>query len=186
MTIYQTLLGEDFQRLHPMLKRRYALPEDEPFYATGVMRQVASGPKLLKPFYLLASKFNFLFPESGRDIPFTIRNTTVRNKEGDYEVLWERTFYFERKTRRFVAMMTINVANGIVQDCLGSPALFYSDLKFAVTKEGRLLIRSTVQRLVLGRTEILIPKQLEGRVIVEEGYDTGRVYIRFMYRFITQ
>ena len=31
MTIYQTLLGDDFARLHPMLQQRYALPVDEPF-----------------------------------------------------------------------------------------------------------------------------------------------------------
>ena len=31
MTIYQTLLGEDFTRLHPMLQKRYMLPVDQPF-----------------------------------------------------------------------------------------------------------------------------------------------------------
>ena len=31
MTIYQTLLGDDFARLHPMLQQRYALPIDESF-----------------------------------------------------------------------------------------------------------------------------------------------------------
>lgn len=38
MTIYQTLLGDDFECLHPMLQHRYELPVDKPFYATGVMQ----------------------------------------------------------------------------------------------------------------------------------------------------
>lgn len=171
MTIYQTLLGEDFHRLHPMLKHRYALSEGNTFYATGVMRQIITGEKLFTPFYIFASKFNFLFPESGQDIPFTIRNTTIKNPNGDYAVLWERTFYFGQKIRKFDAMMTIDLEKGIVQDYLGSPPLFYSDLDFHVTKEGKLFIRSGVQRFVLGRTEIPMPKSLEGRVIVEEGYN---------------
>lgn len=171
MTIYQTMLGDDFHRLHPMLKHRYALPEGQSFVATGVMKKIEAGTKLLNPFYALASKFDFLFPESGENIPFTICNTTIPHEKSDYAVLWERTFYFKEKTRHFNAVMTIDLVSGVVQDYLGSPALFYSDLTFHVTKEGRLLIRSGVQRFVLGCMELPIPKPLEGRVIVEEGYD---------------
>ena len=174
MTIYSIVLGEDFYRLHPMLQKRYALPMDESFYATGVMQQVIVGTKLLTPFYNLASKVDFLFPESGKDIPFSIRNTTVTNANGTHVILWERTFYFKTKTRKFDAQMKIDPAKKTVQDYLGSPNLFYSDLQFHVTKEGRLLIRSGVQRFVIGCMEFPIPKQLEGRVIVEEGYDDVR------------
>lgn len=69
MTIYQTLLGDDFARLHPMLQQRYALPVDEPFFAQGVMHQIKSGATWMRPFYTLAAKMRFLFPESGRMSP---------------------------------------------------------------------------------------------------------------------
>lgn len=63
MTIYQSLLGKDFTRLHPMLQQRYALPIDQPFYAVGVMHKMESGAKWLNPFYMVAAKTRFLFPD---------------------------------------------------------------------------------------------------------------------------
>ena len=174
MTIYQTLLGEDFRRLHPMLQWRYTLPVDQPFYATGVMRKIESGAKWLRPFYAIATKTRFLFPESGEDVPFSICNTCRTLPSGEHEVLWERTFYFSNKTRHFDARMTIEPVQKIVKDYLGSPALFYSDLHFAVTSEGRLVIRSGVQRFVVSKLECSIPNILEGRVVVEEGFDDSR------------
>ncbi|MGN4127938.1 DUF4166 domain-containing protein [Lysinibacillus sphaericus] len=174
MTIYQTLLGDDFKRLHPMLQQRYTLPIDRPFFATGVMHKIESGAKWMRPFYTLATRTRFLFPESGEDIPFSIRNTCRVLPSGELEVLWERSFYFGKKTRYFDARMTIDPVRKIVRDYLGSPALFYSDLHFAVTKEGQLVIRSGVQRFVLSNIECPIPKTLEGRVIVEEGFDEKR------------
>lgn len=174
MTIYQTLLGDDFARLHPMLQQRYALQVNEPFFAQGVMYQIKSGAKWLRPFYTVAANTRFLFPESGEQIPFTISNTCHALPNGELEVLWERTFYFPHKTRHFDARMTIDSTQTIVRDYLGKPALFYSDLHFAVTKEGTLVIRSGKQRFVLSKLECPIPKLLEGCVIVEEGYDESK------------
>lgn len=169
--IYEKLLGESFQRLHPKLQERYGLPLNEPFQATGMMQTIETGSKLLHPFYRLATKFHFLFPESGRNVPFTLRNVCKQMDNGDYEVEWERAFYFGDKVRRFDALMTVDTERHIVKDYLGTPALFYSDLHFSVTKEGRLLIRSGLQRFVAKKFEMKIPPCLEGRVIVEEGYD---------------
>ncbi|MEY9972049.1 hypothetical protein ABH966_002423 [Lysinibacillus sp. RC46] len=174
MTIYQTLLGEDFTRLHPMLQKRYMLPVDQSFYATGVMHKIESGTKWLRPFYAIATKTKFLFPESGDGVPFSICNTCRVLPSGELEVLWERTFNFSTRTRHFDARMTIDPVRKIVKDYLGSPALFYSDLHFSVTREGRLIIRSGVQRFVVSKMECPIPKILEGRVIVEEGFDDKR------------
>lgn len=172
--IYQALLGEDFQKLHPKLQERYLLPMDEPFIATGIMQKIESGTKMLAPFYKLATNINFLFPESGEHIPFSIRNSCQVLDNEEYEVEWERTFYFGETIRRFDAKMTVDTKRQVVKDYLGSPSLFYSDLHFSVTNEGRLLIRSGMQRLVLGKLEVPMPKILEGKVIVEEGYDDTR------------
>lgn len=174
MTIYQTLLGDDFRRLHPKLQKRYMLPKGEPFYAAGTMLNIQTGASWLKPFLKLAARWQFLFPESGRNVPFTIKNTCRSLPSGEEEVYWERTFYFEKVTRHFNAFMTIDAENRVVKDYLGEPRLFYSDLHFAVTPEGRLVIRSGSQRLVMGKHEIPIPNVLRGMVEVEEGYDEAR------------
>lgn len=52
-----------------------------------------------------------------------------------------------------------------------NPHFFYSDLLFDVTASGQLLIRSGLQKFILGTLEIPMPSFMEGRVIVEEGYD---------------
>lgn len=171
MTIYSTLLGEQFQKLHPKLQHRYALPVDQPFYAKGIMHQIQTGSKWLTPFYQFASKLNFLFPESGERIPFTIANHSLINEDNEAEVSWERTFFFPTMTRKFNAKMTIDLDKQLVKDYLGDVPLFYSDLLFDVTKEGFLMITSGTQKVVLGKKEIPIPNLLQGRVTVLEGYD---------------
>ncbi|WP_349408527.1 DUF4166 domain-containing protein [Pseudalkalibacillus sp. SCS-8] len=174
MTIYQNLLGEDFQRLHPKLQKRYALRKDKPFCAAGKMTSVQTGPWWLLPFLRLAAQWKFLFPESGKDIPFTIKNTCRTLPSGLDEVYWERTFYFDNATRHFNAFMTIDSERKVVRDYLGEPKLFYSDLYFDVLPDGSLVIRSGAQRFVMGKIEIPIPKLFEGVVEVKEGYDHVR------------
>lgn len=171
MTIYQALLGEQFSKLHPRLQERYSVPMDRPFHAEGVMQIVANGTKLLQPFYRLAAKSRFLFPESGQAIPFHITNTAHMNKAGEAEVYWERVFHFPEATRYFNAKMTVDGTGNVVRDYLGDPSFFYSDLLFDITASGHLLIRSGAQKAVLGLLEIPMPSFMEGRVIVEEGYD---------------
>ncbi|MEK4628591.1 DUF4166 domain-containing protein [Solibacillus sp. FSL R7-0682] len=169
--IYETLLGNDFQRLHPKLQQRYRLSLQEPFQATGMMQVIHSGPRYLRPMYQLFTKNRFLFPESGVMVPFTLSNSCRINDDKEAEVYWERTFYFPKTTRQFNAKMTMDLQRGIVKDYLGDPSLFYSDLKFDVTTDGFLLIRSEQQRLVIGKKEASLPSLLTGRVVVTEGYD---------------
>ncbi|KIL53512.1 hypothetical protein KP77_04880 [Jeotgalibacillus alimentarius] len=171
MTIYTTLLGEKFQQLHPKLQHRYALPLDQEFFATGVMSQIKNGGRLLSPFYCLTSKANFLFPESGQEIPFSIANRCAMNQDGEVEVAWERTFHFQNAERKFNARMTVDLEKKLVKDFLGDIPFFYSDLHFDVTKEGFLIITSGVQKVMLGKAGFTLPKILRGRVTVLEGYD---------------
>jgi hypothetical protein len=171
LTIYSTLLAEKFQKLHLKLQHRYALPLNQTFYAEGIMHQIQSGTKLLFPFYKMVSKANFLFPESGENIPFTIANRCTVNQDEETEVSWERTFFFPKITRKFNAKMTIDLEKRIVKDYLGDVPFFYSDLLFDVTEEGFLKITSGTQKIVMGKREIPLPDLLKGRVAVLEGYD---------------
>lgn len=169
--IYETLLAEDFQRLHPKLQQRYRLPLNVPFHAEGTMHIIRSGPIFLRPMYWLFTKNCLLFPESGEMVPFTISNICQINEEQQAEVYWERTFFFPNATRQFNAKMTIDLERQIVKDYLGNPPLFYSDLQFDVTEDGFLMITSKQQRAVLGKKELPLPSLLTGRVMVTEGYD---------------
>jgi len=169
--IYKEILGEDFNRLHPKLQDRYSIALNKPFHGRGTMLSITNGKSWLKPILKLAVRWKFLFPEEGSNIPFTIRNTAKQLPNGEQEIYWERTFYFQHVTRQFNAFMTIDAKRMLVKDYLGEPNLIYSDLNFSVTPEGNLQIQSGAQRLLFGKWEIPIPNLLEGKVAVLEGYD---------------
>lgn len=66
--------------------------------------------------------------------------------------------------------MSLDEGQQIIQDYLGEPHLFYSDLLLTVTPEGNLKIESRHQRFVLGRWEIPLPKVFQGLATVIEKY----------------
>lgn len=161
--IYQFLLDEQFEQLHPKLQHRYTMP----FYAKGIMHEIQTGSALLQPVYQFGKHMNFLFPESGKNIPFTLKNTW----DGESIVRFERTFYFPNATRTFNTAMHVNLANRTARDYLGDPAVVSADLEFSITKDGSLITKSGAQKLVAGPAEIPLFSFLEGRGSAVESYD---------------
>ncbi|MFJ8066036.1 DUF4166 domain-containing protein [Psychrobacillus sp. NPDC096426] len=170
MSIYKEILGEQFAKLQPMLQKRYAFHEGKHFKATGIMKKISGGPKCLLPFFLLGTRWKFLFPEQGENIPFKIANTTRIGVNGENQVHWERTFQFPKKRRYFNALMSLDATKKVVKDYLGEPSLFYSELIFIVSEKGHLRIESGKQRFVLGLIEIPLPTIFQGVVRVDECY----------------
>ena len=161
--IYQSLLGNQFEQLHPKLQHRYTMP----FYAKGIMHEIQTGSALLQPVYQFGKHMNFLFPESGKNIPFTLKNTW----DGESTVRFERTFYFPTATRTFTTAMHVNLANRTARDYLGDPAIVSADLEFSITKDGSLITKSGAQKIVAGPAEIPLFSFLEGRGSAVESYD---------------
>lgn len=170
MSIYKEILGEQFEKLQPMLQKRYALPDGKSFKATGIMKKISGGPKWLLPLFLLATRWKFLFPEQGKNIPFTIVNSNRIGANGEKQVHWERIFQFPKKRRYFNALMNLDSHHNIVKDYLGEPSLFYSELVFSVSEKGHMRIESRKQRFVMGSIEIPLPKLFQGNVQVTEYY----------------
>lgn len=161
--LFETLLGEQYEQLHPKLQHRYT----KPFYAKGVMHEIQTGSAFIQPIYQLGKHMNFLFPESGKNIPFTLRNTW----DGKSIVRFERTFYFPTVTRTFHTAMHVDLEQQTARDYLGDPAVVSADLQFIVTKDGSLITKSGAQKLVAGPVEISLPTFLEGRGSAIESYD---------------
>ncbi|GAA0443937.1 MAG: DUF4166 domain-containing protein [Bacillota bacterium] len=177
MSIYKKVLENQFYDLHPMLQRRYEFKRNSIFKATGVMKCVRGGPMWLFPIFWLGKKYKLFFPESGKNIPFEIVNSQIIASDGTEQVHWERVFYFNHKKRFFNARMYLNSEQNLIQDYLGEPAKFYSDLALSITKEGGLRIDSKKQRLVLPFIEIPLPKIFQGLATVTETYmETKAVY----------
>ncbi|WP_431802325.1 DUF4166 domain-containing protein [Halobacillus andaensis] len=170
MSIYKRVLGRQFYDLHPMLQRRYESAADGAFHGSGVMRNIIGGPKWLYPLFFLGTKWKLLFPDSGQYIPFTIKNTSKTGKNGEPQVHWERIFHFNKKSRYFNALMSLDESQNIIKDYLGEPPLIYSDLTLRVNHENSLIIESKKQRLVLGKWEFPLPRLFQGLAEVSESY----------------
>lgn len=170
MSIYIKVMDKQFYMLHPMLQKRYEFSHHEAFQATGVMKAINVGPKVLYPLFWLGVKCKLLFPEHGTNVPFKIINTPSVGANGEEQIHWERVFYFGTKKRYFNALMSFDSKRNLIKDYLGEPSLLYSDLAFTVSSEGHLKIESRKQRLVIGKIEIPLPKIFQGLATVNEKY----------------
>ena len=171
MSIFRQALGDDFNRLHPMLQKRYDLPSGTSFKASGIMKKISGGPKWMYPIFRAGVSWKLLFPERGKDIPFTITNKAFVGENGESQVHWERIFHFGNRRRYFNARMSFDKERLIIRDYLGEPSLLYADLGFLVTNNGSLTIRSLRQRLVLGKLEIPLPRIFQGLATIIERFD---------------
>jgi hypothetical protein len=171
-SIYQRLLGTDFNRLHPQLQRRFGLSSSDGLASigTGVMDEVWKGRLYTAPFLYVGARRRIMFPETGRDIPFTIENYAFVDRFGRETVSWIRTFECRRR-RRFDAYMVYSEARGRIVDYLGSHQHLAVDIDLCVDDEGGLRLRSGAQRFYEGPIGFTFPMLFSGIADVREWYD---------------
>src|SRR5205807_1684453 len=101
ISIYQQALGSDFSKLHPQIQRRFALNSEARTAAigTGVMERIWHGARYTLPFLYVGAWRSIMFPEQGKDVPFTIQNYAYRDPLGRETVTWVRTFATRRRRR---------------------------------------------------------------------------------------
>jgi len=172
ISIYQRALGSDFSRLHPQIQRRFALTSEGCTAAigTGVMERVWHGAPYTLPFLYVGAWRSIMFPEQGRDVPFTIQNYAYRDPLGRETVTWVRTFA-TRKQRRFDAYMIYSEERGCIVDYLGTHQHLAVDLDLAIAPNGGLKLRSGAQRFYEGRLAFPFPLVFSGIADVCEWYD---------------
>jgi hypothetical protein len=75
-SIFATAMGADFDRLHPMLQRRFGVGLESGYacVGTGVMTSIRRGPWWTLPFLYIGKLRNILIPHVGRNVPFVIKN----------------------------------------------------------------------------------------------------------------
>jgi hypothetical protein len=111
-----------------------------------------------------------MFPETGRNIPFTIENYAFIDSFGRETVSWVRTFESTR-TRRFDAYMVYSEERGRIVDYLGSHEHLAVDIDVTVDEKGGLRLRSGAQRFYEGSIAFDFPMALSGVADVHEWYD---------------
>ncbi|MCO1581032.1 DUF4166 domain-containing protein [Crossiella sp. SN42] len=173
-SIFRKALGEDFDRLHPQLRRRFGFSAADGVACVGegVMEEIWRGSAFTVPFLRLGATRNILFPETGRDVPFVIENYAYLDDFGRDTVTFVRTFELGGGLRRrFDATMVHSARRGRVVDYLGTHQHVAVDLDLSVDSRGGLVIRSGEQRLRAGLLDLRVPRALLARAEVREWYD---------------
>ncbi|MFD7462298.1 MULTISPECIES: DUF4166 domain-containing protein [unclassified Streptomyces] len=181
-SIFRTVMGSDFDRLHPQLRRRFSvgLASGEACTGRGVMTRIWHGGAFVKPFLALGTTRNILVPRTGRDVPFTIENVPYTDTFGRETVSFVRTFRLPGRPRRFDAQMVLSPKGDRVLDYLGTHQHLASELHFAAEPDGSLLIRSGEHRFREGVVDVRVPELVGATAEVRESYDdtTGRFRIQ--------
>lgn len=178
-SIYQRALGPDFDRLHPRIRERFGFSSADGVASvgTGVMEEVWHGAPYTLPFLYIGTWRRIMFPERGRDVPFTIENYAYVDRFGRETVTWCRTFRTDRRTfglrapRRFDAYMIYSEQRRRIVDYLGSHEHLAVDIDPRVDGRGGLCLRSGAQRFYEGPVAFTFPMFFSGVAEVREWYD---------------
>ena len=170
-SIFEAALGADFERLHPMMRRRFGVGLDsgEACVGRGVMTSIRRGPWWTVPFLQIGRLRNILIPDTGRDVPFTIENYPYRDPFGRETVTFVREYAIGAKRRRFDATMILD--DGRIVDYLGTHQHLAVDLDLRVDNRGGLILTSRAQRFYEGPFGFRFPMIFSGRAHLHEFYD---------------
>lgn len=171
-SIYATVLGEDFQRLHPKIQERFGFDSKSGKRAIGrgIMDRVWHGRIYTIPFLMVGTWRNIMFPEQGENVPFTIENWAFVDKLGRETVTELRTFNLGRE-RRFDAYMVRDPVRNKVVDYLGTHQHLAVDLQLSVADNGGLRIESGEQRFYEGPIAFKFPMFFSGKAHVYVWFD---------------
>ena len=156
ISIYQRALGSDFSKLHPEIQRRFSLTSEAGVAAigTGVMDRVWHGAPYTLPFLYVGTWRSIMFPEQGKDVPFSIQNYAYKDPLG-----------------RFDAYMIYSEARNCIVDFLGTHQHLAVDIELSVAANGGLRLRSGEPRFYEGPIAFKFPLIFSGIANVCEWYD---------------
>lgn len=171
-SIYATVLGEDFYRLHPKIQERFGFDSTygKRAIGRGIMDRVWRGRFFTIPFLMVGTWRNIMFPDQGENVPFTIENWAYVDSFGRETVTELRTFELGRECR-FDAYMVRDPARNQVIDYLGTHQHLAVDLHLSVTDKGGLCIESGTQRFFAGPIAFRFPMFFSGKAYVHVYFD---------------
>lgn len=175
-SIVHRALGADFDKLHPRIRAQYGIDsrDDAAYVGSGVMDDVWHGRWYVVPFLYIGSVRRILFPETGRGIPFAIRNYAYRDRFGRETVTWKRTFTFPRRTREFDEFFVYSEKRGGPILYAGTHQHLAVDLHFKVEADGSMVVTTGRQRLFVGPLTIPFPRFFSGDAFVRESFNEER------------
>lgn len=170
-SIFERTMGEEFRRLHPMLRRRFGsgLEPGCVCIGRGVMHRIHVRAPWTGALLRLGGTRDFLPTRPGRNVPFEIRTFPRLDPRGRAVVTSVRRFDYPGGVERFETT-TVAAPTGIV-DHLGAQQRLAIDLAPRATPDGGLTIRSGRQRLSLGPVRLPLRPSLTGLGLLRERFD---------------
>ncbi len=171
-SIYQTAMGSDFSRLHPQIQKRFSINSEDGTAAIGrgTMDRIWHGPIYTLPFLYVGTWRRIMFPEHGKNVPFTIANYAYKDSFGRETVTWLRTFS-TAKVRRFDAYMIYSQPRKKIIDYLGTHQHLAVDIDLSVDSRGGLKLVSGEQRFYEKIIGFRFPPFFSGIAEVCEWFD---------------
>ncbi|MEU9156305.1 DUF4166 domain-containing protein [Streptomyces sp. NPDC048417] len=187
-SMFRTVLGAGFDRLHPQLQRRFSvgLASGEACTGRGVMERIWHGPAFVRPFLALGATRNILVPQAGRNVPFVIENVPYVDTYGRETVTFVRTFDLPGRARRFDAQMVLSPKGDRILDYLGTHQHLASELHLRAESDGSLLIRSGEHRFREGPVDVRVPELAGATAEVRESYDDRAGRFRIQVRVVNR
>lgn len=172
-SIYQQVLGSDFQKLHPQIQKRFGFSSDDKIASIGkgIMQSVWYGKPYTLPFLYVGTWRNIMFPQKGKDVPFTIENYAYKDNFGRETVTWVRKYRFPNRERRFDATMIYSNKRKRIVDYLGTHQHLAVDIEMTVGENGGLNLTSGEQRFYEGAIGFKFPMLFSGKANVCEWFD---------------
>jgi hypothetical protein len=177
--VMQRALGEEWEKLHAVVRRHYDLTPGVAQSCTlsGNMEEITHS-LLAKPFILAGRMFGALVPYRGRNVPVEVLNHTYRDRPA---MFWHRTFLFQgHKPYVFQSRM---------EHLAGTEIVEFVRLNLGICMhlsavDGALCYTSNGYLWRLGPFSIRIPDWLLlGKArIVEHGVDADTITLDFVIR----
>lgn len=183
--VFRAALGSDFDRLHPLLQKRFGVSTEGGVACVGrgVMDRIWRGPAFTVPFLWLGAWRNILVPRVGTCVPFTVENYPYVDGFGRETVTFVRTFELPGHHRgRFDATMIYSEQRRRLIDYLGTHQHLAVELDASVDDRGGLVIRSGVQRFYEHALAFRFPQIAAGTAEVRESYDESIEHFRISVR----
>ena len=168
--LFERALGDEWNSLHPALRERYSLTSTDDRSLLGSGRIDLSRNVLAYPILWAGTAEDFLFPEAGFDIPFTIRTDAFEDTEG-YEALTFRREFDTEPRRTFVDTFRWNPERECVTNLFGREGRVVADL-YPTVEDGAL-------RLEVGDQWVRawdyhpLPEPLWVDAVTRDWYDEG-------------
>lgn len=172
---FESVFAQD--NLPPAFQRQYLLSvdSDQMAFFDGNSDRVWHRPAWLWPFFWFLSLFNIIFPETGTNIPATMRLTGRRDAQGQPYHNWDRTFRFAIP-RYFKAVMAYDQKRQCVVEHFTPMHLLSMvwDLRFTAPAHLEIITRTCT--LNLGKLQIPLPRLLHPHVhVIEDALDDDTI-----------